>query len=183
MSLTQVWEVVGGGDKGGIIVRAGQDTQSAALDRVSTGAFLLQLALERDRLQYEKLSGTGPQTGWVALKLKDKDLCRQSDKKVVTLQFMSPLSREAEHVCDFHALEESTVASVKMSCCKRFPGLKPASMIPIKVKKGEREEGGTGGESPKLNDTDTLKDAGLETGDEFAFIYMGDIEADFKLPA
>eukprot|EP00420_Gonyaulax_spinifera_P010972 CAMPEP_0197924644 /NCGR_PEP_ID=MMETSP1439-20131203/96054_1 /TAXON_ID=66791 /ORGANISM="Gonyaulax spinifera, Strain CCMP409" /LENGTH=191 /DNA_ID=CAMNT_0043547081 /DNA_START=67 /DNA_END=642 /DNA_ORIENTATION=+ len=176
----QVWQVVGGGEKGGIIVRAGKDTQSEALDRISTGAFVLQLALEDERLHYERLSGTGPQQGWVGIKLKGKDLCVPSDKQVITLQLMHPASREPVHVCDFYALEESTVASVKTSCCKKFPGLKPASMIPIKVKKGEREEGGGGGaESPRLDETQTLKDARVEDGDEFAFIYMGDINADF----
>mmetsp|Transcript_16552 Transcript_16552/g.34592 ORF Transcript_16552/g.34592 Transcript_16552/m.34592 type:complete len:191 (+) Transcript_16552:32-604(+) len=175
----EVWQVVGGGDKGGIIVRAGKDTQSDALDRISTGAFVLQLELEEERLHYEKLSGTGPQQGWVGIKFKGKDLCLRSDKQVITLQFMHPASREPVPVCNFYALEESTVGSVKMNCCKKFPGLKPASLIPIKVKKGERDGGGGGAESPKLLETQTLKEAGVEDGDEFAFIYMGDISADF----
>mmetsp|Transcript_49481 Transcript_49481/g.105785 ORF Transcript_49481/g.105785 Transcript_49481/m.105785 type:complete len:191 (+) Transcript_49481:105-677(+) len=176
----QVWQVVGGGDKGGIIVREGKDTQSAALDRISTGAFVLQLEFEQERLHYEKLSGTGPQQGWVGIKLKDKDLCVPANKEVIALRLMHPNSRDPVPVCDFYALEESTVGSVKMNCCKKFPGLKPGQMIPIKVKKGEREEGGGGGsESPRLLDTQTLKEAGLEDGDEFAFIYMGDISADF----
>lgn len=75
----QVWEVVGGGDKGGIIVRKGVSTSSEqASSRLSTGALISQVSLEGDRLQYEKIKGTGPQTGWVSLKLKDKDLVVKS---------------------------------------------------------------------------------------------------------
>merc|ERR1712048_541794 len=113
----------------------------------------------------------------------DKDLCTPSDKRVITLRFMHPASRDPLPVCDFHALEESTIDSVKMKCCKKFPGLKATKIIPIKVKKGEREDGGGGGaESPRLLETQTLKEAGLEDEDEFAFIYMGDISADFPPP-
>mmetsp|Transcript_126599 Transcript_126599/g.394115 ORF Transcript_126599/g.394115 Transcript_126599/m.394115 type:complete len:193 (+) Transcript_126599:140-718(+) len=177
----QVWQVVGGGDKGGIIVRAGKETQSDALDRISTGAFVLKLELEEERLHYEKLTGTGPQQGWVGIKFKGKDLCVPSDKQVIALQLMHPASREAVPVCQFYGLEESTVGSIKASCCKKFPGLKPNAMIPIKVKKGERdgEGGGGGAESPRLLENQTLQEAGLEDGDEFAFIYMGDVGSDF----
>mmetsp|Transcript_22022 Transcript_22022/g.42257 ORF Transcript_22022/g.42257 Transcript_22022/m.42257 type:complete len:405 (+) Transcript_22022:70-1284(+) len=75
MSDGPLWEVVGGGDKGGIIVRAGKETSSAQeKERLSTGAQVRQLALEGERLQYEKVTGTGPATGWVSIKLKDKEL-------------------------------------------------------------------------------------------------------------
>mmetsp|Transcript_61395 Transcript_61395/g.101887 ORF Transcript_61395/g.101887 Transcript_61395/m.101887 type:complete len:270 (+) Transcript_61395:57-866(+) len=79
---SQTWEVVGGADKGGIIVREGLDTKSTQADsRLSTGALVKQLKLEGDRLQYERLTGTGPQTGWVSVKLKDKDLLVKTDKE------------------------------------------------------------------------------------------------------
>jgi len=45
-----------------------------APSRLSTGALILQLAKEGERLQYRLLSGTGPETGWVSLKVSGKDL-------------------------------------------------------------------------------------------------------------
>jgi len=70
-----MWEVVGGADKGGILVREGQDLKSpATADRLSTGAIVEQLALAGERLNYKLQSGTGPETGWVSLRLSGKDL-------------------------------------------------------------------------------------------------------------
>lgn len=70
-----IWEVIGGGDKGGIIVREGQDLASAAVpQRLSTGAFVQGRELAGERLHYELLQGSGPTSGWVSLRLKDKDL-------------------------------------------------------------------------------------------------------------
>uniref|UniRef100_A0A7S1RZV7 Thioesterase domain-containing protein n=1 Tax=Alexandrium catenella TaxID=2925 RepID=A0A7S1RZV7_ALECA len=69
------WEVVGGGDKGGILAREGADLKSAATaDRLSTGAVVEQLESVGERLHYKLQSGTGPETGWVSLKLSGKDL-------------------------------------------------------------------------------------------------------------
>lgn len=69
------WEVVGGAEKGGIIVRDGQKTSSTQLqDRLATGAVIEQLRLEGERLCYKKLSGVGPDTGWVSLSVSGKEL-------------------------------------------------------------------------------------------------------------
>mmetsp|Transcript_848 Transcript_848/g.2311 ORF Transcript_848/g.2311 Transcript_848/m.2311 type:complete len:392 (+) Transcript_848:103-1278(+) len=69
------WEVVGGADKGGILVREGQDLKSPATsDRLSTGAIVEELEKVGDRLHYKVTSGTGPETGWVSVKLSGKDL-------------------------------------------------------------------------------------------------------------
>lgn len=70
-----LWSVVGGADKGGILVREGQDLKSKQLDdRLSHGAVVEQIALVGERLHYKVVTGTGPAEGWVSLKLKDKDL-------------------------------------------------------------------------------------------------------------
>jgi len=70
------WEVVGGVDKGGIMVRQGQELQSAQeSSRLATGATVEQLALIGERLRYRLVTGTGPQEGWVSLRLSGKDLC------------------------------------------------------------------------------------------------------------
>lgn len=71
----QFWEVVGGAASGGVLVRTGKDKESPeASARLSVGAFVRQLQLDGERLNYELLSGAGPGTGWVSLKVKGKDL-------------------------------------------------------------------------------------------------------------
>ncbi|CAE7255477.1 unnamed protein product [Symbiodinium natans] len=72
------WEVIGGGDKGGILVRSGQATSSDQLpERLSTGARVEEVELVGERLHYKLLSGTGPATGWVSISLKDKPLLQR----------------------------------------------------------------------------------------------------------
>lgn len=72
------WEVVAGADKGGILVRVGRDTRSPEYPtRLSFGATVRQIELHGDRLQYNRLSGTGPDIGWVSVRLKDKDLLKR----------------------------------------------------------------------------------------------------------
>jgi len=81
MVEVQCWEVVGGADKGGILVRSGQSTSSTQLDaRISFGAVLEELELVDDRLHYKVLDGTGPETGWVSTKLKNKPLVAKTEK-------------------------------------------------------------------------------------------------------
>jgi len=69
------WEVIGGGDSGGILVRTGLETTSPQeSERLSTGAYVKELELCGERLHYQKLSGSGPRSGWVSLKFKGKEL-------------------------------------------------------------------------------------------------------------
>ncbi|CAK9050234.1 unnamed protein product [Durusdinium trenchii] len=64
MSPVKRWEVIGGADKGGILVREGQSTTSKQLaERLSTGAFVEELDLRGERLNYKRLTGTGPEIG------------------------------------------------------------------------------------------------------------------------
>lgn len=71
----QLWEVVGGVQKGGILVRVGEATTSQELpDRLSCGAWVREERLSGQRLRYRRLTGSGPETGWVSLRLKDQDL-------------------------------------------------------------------------------------------------------------
>ena len=79
------WHVVGGGDKGGIVVRSGEDVRSELCsERLGTGAVVKELELRdgdgsaSQRLRFEKISGSGPSSGWVSLKLTNgKDLLRK----------------------------------------------------------------------------------------------------------
>lgn len=69
------WEVVGGADKGGILVREGKELKSPQCEqRLSHGAVIEELELEGERLHYKLISGTGPDEGWVSLKVQGKDL-------------------------------------------------------------------------------------------------------------
>jgi len=80
MVVGEHWEVVGGADKGGILVRQGQDLKSTACeDRVSTGAIVEEVELKGERLSYKLITGTGPAVGWVSLKITGKDLVVKKD--------------------------------------------------------------------------------------------------------
>eukprot|EP00747_Dinoflagellata_sp_TGD_P179402 gnl/TRDRNA2_/TRDRNA2_30172_c0_seq1.p1 gnl/TRDRNA2_/TRDRNA2_30172_c0~~gnl/TRDRNA2_/TRDRNA2_30172_c0_seq1.p1 ORF type:complete len:240 (+),score=40.58 gnl/TRDRNA2_/TRDRNA2_30172_c0_seq1:85-720(+) len=75
MAPGQKWEVVGGKDNGGILVREGQDLASAQCkERLSTGAIVEEQVLAGERLNFKRLSGTGPDTGWVSLRVNGKSL-------------------------------------------------------------------------------------------------------------
>ncbi|CAL1151578.1 unnamed protein product [Cladocopium goreaui] len=76
----RTWRVVGGGDKGGIVVRCGEDVQSELQkERLGFGAVVVEVELKQGessgRLRFQKLCGSGPDSGWVSLKLTNgKDL-------------------------------------------------------------------------------------------------------------
>lgn len=58
-----------------IIVREKRDLQSQQFEeRLSTGAVVEQTELVGDRLHYWRLSGSGPESGWVSLRMAQKDL-------------------------------------------------------------------------------------------------------------
>mmetsp|Transcript_42556 Transcript_42556/g.74777 ORF Transcript_42556/g.74777 Transcript_42556/m.74777 type:complete len:329 (+) Transcript_42556:48-1034(+) len=78
-----LWQVVGGAEKGGVIVRAEKDLQSEQLvSRLATGAWVRELALEEGRLHYKLVSGTGPLVGWVSVHLRDKNLLIRASQDV-----------------------------------------------------------------------------------------------------
>jgi len=73
------WCVVGGADKGGILVRTGKETSSPeAESRLATGALVSEVAVEGDRLSFKRLTGEGPDEGWVSIKIKDKVLMERA---------------------------------------------------------------------------------------------------------
>lgn len=73
----QLWEVVSGADRGGLIVRAGRELGSAKLgERLAHGAVVRQEELQGERLRYTRINGSGPASGWVSVSLSGKDLLR-----------------------------------------------------------------------------------------------------------
>lgn len=62
----------------GIIGPEGVKTSTPECEkRLATGATVEQIALEGDRLNYKRLTGDGPDEGWISTKLKGKDLARR----------------------------------------------------------------------------------------------------------
>jgi hypothetical protein len=79
-----VWEVVGGGMQGGVVVRLAKDLLSPKAPlRLSTGALIRELRHDDrvGRLRYERLTGTGPLTGWVSTSFQGKSLLVKTSKK------------------------------------------------------------------------------------------------------
>merc|ERR1740122_486805 len=73
-----MWEIVGGADKGGILVREGRElTSKQAPSRLSTGATVEELELVGERLRYRRVTGSGPDTGWVSIALQGKVLAQK----------------------------------------------------------------------------------------------------------
>lgn len=79
----QKWKVVGG-SSGGIIVREGRELSSAlCAGRLENGAVIEELALSGDRLNFNRLSGNGPDTGWVSTSVKGKALIAKEGQDLV----------------------------------------------------------------------------------------------------
>merc|ERR1719346_153571 len=85
MTRGQLWEVVGGGSTGGIVVRMGEDTASPFQipPRIATGAIIEEVILtEEGRLCFNRLYGFGPNFGWCSIKLTNgKDLLVKTEKQ------------------------------------------------------------------------------------------------------
>merc|ERR1740122_144189 len=83
----QVWEVVGGAESGGIIVREGKELTSPPLpERLSRCALIEEVAFEDNRLCFTRLTGTGPDRGWVSPQVKDKTIVAKTDKVLESAQ-------------------------------------------------------------------------------------------------
>lgn len=96
------WKVVGGADKGGILVRTGQDLKSPeAFERLSTGAVVREEELVAERLHYVLVSGAGPSSGWVSTKVTGKDLVvkQVADAKVPTVDSLVAPSWYSKKPC------------------------------------------------------------------------------------
>ena len=97
MAPAQTWEIVGGSEKGGIIVREGESIKSPELsERLSTGALVEELELKGDRLHYKRLTGTGPVDGWVSTKVTGKELAVRSDKQIAATNGDSKVAADSK---------------------------------------------------------------------------------------
>uniref|UniRef100_A0A7S4QYR1 Calcineurin-like phosphoesterase domain-containing protein n=1 Tax=Alexandrium monilatum TaxID=311494 RepID=A0A7S4QYR1_9DINO len=80
---SQVWEVIGGAEKGGVIVRESCELNSRqAPERLATGSLVRQEGeLQGDRLRFLRLTGSGPGEGWVSIRLPGKELLVRTEKR------------------------------------------------------------------------------------------------------
>ena len=100
-AMAAMWEVVGGADKGGILVRESSDLASAILDsRLATGTKVKEVQWQDGRLGYELVSGTGPAKGWVTVNLKGKDLLVQLEKELAESTSEGEIQVEASSESD-----------------------------------------------------------------------------------
>ena len=66
LEFPQCWRVVGGEQSGGLLVRSGPNLDTAELpERLQFGALVAGLETRGARMHYRKLSGGGPQEGWI----------------------------------------------------------------------------------------------------------------------
>mmetsp|Transcript_16475 Transcript_16475/g.38610 ORF Transcript_16475/g.38610 Transcript_16475/m.38610 type:complete len:261 (-) Transcript_16475:55-837(-) len=81
------WKVVGGGGKGGILVRKGKALDSAVYRfRLATGAIVLaESTITSRRLHYRKLMGDGPDFGWCSLVAPSKDAAESKPNRGLLL--------------------------------------------------------------------------------------------------
>eukprot|EP00435_Cladocopium_sp_Y103_P015782 s551_g3.t2 len=80
------WRVLGRS----VLVRHGQSLNSEAADCLCHGAILLELDLVGERLQFKKLQGDGPETGWLSIRVKDKELLERIAAKDMVGPVVSP---------------------------------------------------------------------------------------------
>lgn len=73
---TSTWEVIGGGDTAGIIVRQGVDIHSFSLGRLATGSVISLINESGTRMNYKLVSGVGPKEGWISKEVKGKRMVR-----------------------------------------------------------------------------------------------------------
>jgi len=73
-----VWKVLSiSPDSAGILVRTGKNLDCPEeSERLSVGALVREIELEGNRFRYKRLAGTGPVSGWVSVRLKERELLR-----------------------------------------------------------------------------------------------------------
>jgi len=125
----QLWLIVGGADKGGIVVRSRKEISSpAASQRLATGSVVVQVEKRGERLCYRRIAGAGPEEGWVSVRLGNgKHLAVHADDNhkldVSPLQASVCLPPTLEH-CAPSALqlqEQISVGAKDADCTDDLP--------------------------------------------------------------
>jgi len=99
--MAMIWEVVGGADHGGVLVRSGFELSSELAEtRLSTGAVVKEMENRDGRICYELIRGEGPRSGWVSSKLRGKDLLVPQSRPRAAGKFSQLLSQKVEEAVE-----------------------------------------------------------------------------------
>jgi len=118
--IDEVWEVVGGAPKGGLVVRRRKDKLSEEVrGRLSTGALVIALEYDAsaERMLFEKVSGAGPESGWVCTSFKGKQLMVPAEDGMARKDRVAearPYSKDVEEV---DAVDSKELA-MKLYCAR-----------------------------------------------------------------
>jgi len=80
-------------------VRVGADLHSEILcskERIATGALLEEMELKGVRLRYKKLTGEGPESGWVSIRMRGRDLLVRESPTDLSNAEKTPSERTTE---------------------------------------------------------------------------------------
>jgi len=120
--MVQVWQVVGGKTSNGIVVKEGKSIKTAELSqRLTHGAFVREIAAEKDRLHYKKLTGSGPESGWVSVKTSAGTLLEKSVKTEDEV-LQSPRGIAANQATDKPSATEPAYLTETLPVALMFPG-------------------------------------------------------------
>mmetsp|Transcript_104108 Transcript_104108/g.333826 ORF Transcript_104108/g.333826 Transcript_104108/m.333826 type:complete len:653 (-) Transcript_104108:432-2390(-) len=126
------WEVRGGAETGGIIVRSGRQLSASQLpQRLSCGAVVRELEMDGSRLRYKLETGVGPDSGWVSIRISTAELLVKAEAPKVVGRFpaSSPAGRPGVAACGVGAAQTrdmncgpACVRYVATSACGSDPG-------------------------------------------------------------
>mmetsp|Transcript_152213 Transcript_152213/g.270033 ORF Transcript_152213/g.270033 Transcript_152213/m.270033 type:complete len:333 (+) Transcript_152213:55-1053(+) len=111
------WEVV----SERLLVRSGPELSSAAAgERLALGSIVRELQISGNRLHYELVSGSGPQRGWTAIRLRDRALLERKSGPVEDVvqdnimpgpDYTNTIKQEAAKAEEFHEEGEASQKS------------------------------------------------------------------------
>merc|ERR1711879_881805 len=91
----QLWEVLGGVGKGGVLVRNAKELSSTqAESRLSTGAVVREEELLGNRLHFTKVTGSGPLRGWISVVAGDRTLAQRVPLEALAYGTMRQIEEE-----------------------------------------------------------------------------------------
>jgi [acyl-carrier-protein] S-malonyltransferase len=79
--VSQMWEVVGGVVKEGIVVREGEGLSTPQFSiRLSTGSLIQEVEMKGKRLRYRLAEGSGPPEGWITPSVSKRELAVRTSR-------------------------------------------------------------------------------------------------------
>lgn len=151
--LKDLWQVIGGSEKGGIIVREEfAVTSPECSSRLATGSIVQEIQLVNERLNYTLITGSGPDSGWVSISLQKKPLlCKAPtapERFIATLTQLSDLSFQ-ESLALFGRMNycEQAAAALQMEVVFESADFRLKRKVLRCLSRMENEDGAHGGHS------------------------------------